>query len=74
MGEGKGKGRMKVRPLAYRSGSIDYLGCEIMGLVLDDLTEGVLDGGIVAVDEPLFAQPHCKRGFALSKQSIFLRS
>lgn len=35
----------------YLSGHIDNLDCIILAVVLDRFAEGVLDGGVIAVDE-----------------------
>jgi len=39
------------RCLTYLTGGVDDLGSVVLALDLDHLTEGVLDGGVVALDE-----------------------
>jgi hypothetical protein len=48
---------------------IDDLGGVLLALVLDDLTEGVFDGGVVALYEMAVHELHCERGFTLSNVS-----
>lgn len=53
----------------YLASSINDLGGVLLALVLDDLTEGVLDGGVVALYEMTVHELHRERGFTLSNVS-----
>lgn len=41
------------------SSCIYDLGCKFLALVLDDFAEGVLDGGIVAINKVIVDELHC---------------
>ena len=55
------------RAYTYLSSSIDDLRRKLLPLVLDDLAEGVLNCGVVGLDEVAVDVLYSKRGFACSR-------
>lgn len=49
---------------AYLSGSVDNLYSKVLVLVLDDFGEGVLNGGVVRVDEVAVNELNSQRALA----------
>lgn len=44
--------------MSYLTGGVDDLGGIVLALEFDDLAEGVLDGGVVALDEVAIDKLH----------------
>lgn len=57
-------GRAGSGRAAYLAGGVDDLGGIFLGLVANDLAEGVLDGGVVALDKVAVDKLHRQAGFA----------
>lgn len=60
--------------MAYLSSSIDNLYGEVLVLVLDDLGEGVLNGGVIRIDKVAVDELNSQRALAYDVSACWIQS
>lgn len=66
------RGNKEGEERAYLAGGIDDLGGVVLVLIPDDFAEGVLDGGVVALDKVAVDELHRQARFAYAVRGVRL--